>query len=1268
MSSELDRIIPPEIKDDEFYNLIQKLAQQEEIKTVLEIGSSSGTGSTEAFVRGLNQNPHQPSLFCMEVSQSRFQQLQTRYQHQDFVKCYNVSSVKLEQFPTAAEVERFYYQNQTGLNVFPLAQVLGWLRQDIEYIKGQSVDNNGIQLIKSEHNVEFFDLVLIDGSEFTGAAEFDQVYGAKFILLDDINTFKNYSNYRQLLADKNYRLIAENHHLRNGYAVFRKNRNSTNQNVDNFNYDSVAHEQKEQLLVKKLVKKAMTVFDVGANVGDYSILLSQLVGYFGQVYSFEPTSSSFSKLQQRIEDYNLSNIQAVQKAVFSETKDLEFHEFPERYSVWNSLGKPLMVDPYGNYSDHVPIVNTATVSGISLDDFCEQQGITRIDFLKIDVEGAESEVIQGAKQLLSNRSINFIQFEISQKMLEGLQKQAKEVFDLLNNCGYECHRINNIGEIGEEVTDSHSFYENYIAFPRLPVNFFTIVLNGEPFIRYHIEVFKQLPFPWHWHIVEGVADLKHDTAWSLELGGKIVDGIHNQGRSKDGTTEYLNQLAQEYPENITIYRQPEGAFWDGKLAMVNAPLEKINQECLLWQIDVDELWTVEQLCNGRNLFINHPDKTAAYYWCWYFVGENLVISTRNCYTQNPQQEWLRTWRFKPEYTWVAHEPPVLVEKTKTGEIKNIAQLNCFDHEQTEKSGLIFQHFAYVTPEQLKFKEQYYGYENAYSQWLELQQEIKFPVRLRQYFDWVRDLTMVDTATNCGVIPIAQKNANQEWLFLPGEKLQQEIAKQNQVDPVIVIDGVFFQLYETGIARLWQSLLEEWSANGFYKHLILLDRAGSAPDIPGIKYRVVPAYDYSQTDADRQMLQQICDQENADLFISTYYTTPVSTPSVFMAYDMIPEQLGWDLRDRMWQEKHYAISHACAYVAISENTAQDLIKFFPEINPDSVTVAPCGINHIFSPAKPEEINIFTTRYGITKPYFLLVGSNAGYKNPSLFFQAFSQLYSKQGFDVICTGGGGSLSPYLRQYAFGCTVHTLKLSDEELKAAYSGAIALVYPSLYEGFGLPILEAMACGCPVITCPNASIPEVAGEAVLYVQSNDVSELANALCEVQKPDVRQSLIKAGFKQAELFSWSQMANTVSSLLLKNAPASFHLQETNLIIFPDWEQPEEDLGRELQTVIREIANHPHKSNITLLIDTNGITEEDANLFLSSVAINLLMEEDLDVSEGPVIEIISNLSTTSWQNLLAHIEARIILTRENQQTISKLNADNIPVWEISKMVTF
>ncbi|MDY7051179.1 methyltransferase domain-containing protein [Limnospira fusiformis] len=482
-----------------------------------------------------------------------------------------------------------------------------------------------------------------------------------------------------------------------------------------------------------------------------------------------------------------------------------------------------------------------------------------------------------------------------------------------------------------------------------------------------------------------------------------------------------------------------------------------------------------------------------------------------------------------------------------------------------------------------------------------------------------------------------------------------------VSPKILIDGVFFQLYRTGIARVWRTLLEEWANTEFAAHIIVLDRANSAPKIPGIRYLTIPAYSYNNADADKQMLQQVCDQEGADLFISTYYTTPLSTPSVFMAYDMIPEVLGGNLDQPMWREKHHAISHACSYAAISESTARDLVKFFPDISIEQVTVAHCGVAPIFTPATATEISTFQHKYGISKPYFLLVGAGSNYKNAILFFRAFNQLHTKQGFEIICTGSGVTLANEYRQYTSGTVVHSLTLSDEELKIAYSGAVALVYPSLYEGFGMPVLEALACGCPVITCANASIPEVAGEAAIYVDANDVDGLTDALCEVQKSSVRNSLITAGLTQAKQFSWVKMAEIMSSALIQVTLARLNLQRLNFIIFPDWSQPEETVGLELQAVIKTLVNHPDKAEMTLLIDNSNITPEEADLVLSSVAMNLLMEEEIEFDGGPEIVLIGELSPMQWSALMSKLQGRIKLDHENQEVINNLKADIIPVVE-------
>lgn len=222
--SDYDHTIPAEIKNDEFYDLISSMAAAAPVKTILEIGSSNGEGSTSAFVQGIKQNPVRPTLYCMEVSRPRFQELARRFAGEPQVRCYNVTSVPLDRFASDAEITTFYQTATSGLNRIPLKEVLRWLDQDRRYISRLGPSRNGIRMIKDENGIEGFGMVLIDGSEFSGQAELDEVYGADYLLLDDIGTYKNFHNYRRLIEDSAYKLVAANEHLRNGYAAFERNR------------------------------------------------------------------------------------------------------------------------------------------------------------------------------------------------------------------------------------------------------------------------------------------------------------------------------------------------------------------------------------------------------------------------------------------------------------------------------------------------------------------------------------------------------------------------------------------------------------------------------------------------------------------------------------------------------------------------------------------------------------------------------------------------------------------------------------------------------------------------------------------------------------------------------------------------------------------------------------------------------------------------------------------------------------------------------------
>ena len=265
----------------------------------------------------------------------------------------------------------------------------------------------------------------------------------------------------------------------------------------------------------------------------------------------------------------------------------------------------------------------------------------------------------------------------------------------------------------------------------LPIHFFTIVLNGQPFIRHHIEELQKLPCAWHWHIIEGVAELAHDTAWSVPNGGKIPAQWHRNGLSLDGTSEYIDALATQFPDKISVYRKPAGTTWDGKIEMVRAPLSKIGTECLLWQVDVDELWTANQIQEMRELFLKNPQRTAAFFHCYYFVGPRKYVSSDNTWATYPT-DWLRVWRFSPGMTWERHEPPRLLDR----EGRDIGYRAPFTRDETRSAKITFQHFSYTTESQVKFKEDYYGYKGAVDAWRKLQSATG-NVRPADYLPWAK---------------------------------------------------------------------------------------------------------------------------------------------------------------------------------------------------------------------------------------------------------------------------------------------------------------------------------------------------------------------------------------------------------------------------------------------------------------------------------------------------------------------------------------------------
>ena len=337
---------------------------------------------------------------------------------------------------------------------------------------------------------------------------------------------------------------------------------------------------------------------------------------------------------------------------------------------------------------------------------------------------------------------------------------------------------------------------------------------------------------------------------------------------------------------------------------------------------------------------------------------------------------------------------------------------------------------------------------------------------------------------------------------------------------ILIDCIFFQHANSGIARVWNEIIKRLSRSNKVS-IFILERGGS-PFYENITYIPFPSYNFSNCPADSYLIEEICKLYEIDVFSSTYNTTPIETPIVLIIHDMIPELMSFNLNEIGWLEKEISINIANQIICVSENTKNDLIRFYPYVDKDRICVAHLGCDKNIVKSNNSTNNIFRKKYGINKKYFIIVGDryqHNGYKNVELFFKCLNRLNNLD-FSIVCVGGKSDLEDSLRCHVpDGISVYNIRLTDVELVAAYQGAIALIYPSLYEGFGLPVIEAMSCGCPVITTHNGSLREVASDAALIISGLSEDELIDAVKSVFDPNISNNLKKKGYQQSERFSW-----------------------------------------------------------------------------------------------------------------------------------------------------
>lgn len=223
---------------------------------------------------------------------------------------------------------------------------------------------------------------------------------------------------------------------------------------------------------------------------------------------------------------------------------------------------------------------------------------------------------------------------------------------------------------------------------------------------------------------------------------------------------------------------------------------------------------------------------------------------------------------------------------------------------------------------------------------------------------------------------------------------------------------------------------------------------------------------------------------------------------------------------------YMLKNVEKVIAVSENTKRDIVTLF-HIDPNRVKVIYEAASPLFSRKSGHEIIKIKKKYGL-HDYFFYVGALEPRKNIERMLRAFDTVRKSKNIQfVIVTKKGWKNQGIFRTIKELNLEHDIKILHDvaldELPSLYSGAKALVFASLYEGFGLPILEAMACGCPVITSKASCMPEVAGKAAILVNPENVDQIEKAMISVLDKKAADRLRTLGFKNVKRFSWSKAA-------------------------------------------------------------------------------------------------------------------------------------------------
>jgi glycosyltransferase involved in cell wall biosynthesis len=365
---------------------------------------------------------------------------------------------------------------------------------------------------------------------------------------------------------------------------------------------------------------------------------------------------------------------------------------------------------------------------------------------------------------------------------------------------------------------------------------------------------------------------------------------------------------------------------------------------------------------------------------------------------------------------------------------------------------------------------------------------------------------------------------------------------------VFIDGIVFgRQIVGGISRTWEELLRRFPRHGIETDLLIpfrrknysLQRILEDEDNFHVHndFFYWPSRYFERVGVRDGVIRTFYLKREDEIFHSTYFSTVYAkgVRKVVTINDMIPEVFQDHYRTRWTQfgidAKRKVLENADAIVAISANTKKDLLRIYPWIPDRKITVIHLAVSTVFWTIESADT---LSRYGLEKlrgGYFLFVGSGEGYKNFRILVELVKSFPRFRDATFVCVGSRPSPSLQNMLASLGVKDRFMFLegiSDGELGTLYANALGFIYPSQYEGFGLPVLEAMANNCPVVCSGTSSFPEVAGDAAFYFDPDSVASLSSAIEEAMKCD-RKVYVQRAQTNLKRFSWDRSTSELIKL-------------------------------------------------------------------------------------------------------------------------------------------